>query len=111
MTPLKDARERLLSVLDRSESGCNFVFSTAMVYLPLDGDDREEALLADISAVLSGHTESSAVIREAVDFLEEEAENRSAAGSEMSDYEREPRELAERLKTIVDPEWRSGETQ
>lgn len=33
-----------------------------------------------------------------VDFLEEEAENRAHAGSEMSDYEREPRELAEALR-------------
>jgi ribosome modulation factor len=35
------------------------------------------------------------------EFLEEEAENRSAAGSAMSDYEREPRELAERVRAMI----------
>jgi hypothetical protein len=35
------------------------------------------------------------------EFLEEEADNRAAAGSEMSDYEREPRELAERLRVAL----------
>lgn len=32
-----------------------------------------------------------------ISFLDEEADNRSAAGSDMSDYAREPRDLAERL--------------
>jgi hypothetical protein len=35
------------------------------------------------------------------DFLEEESENRGAAGSEMSDYEREPRELADELGALL----------
>lgn len=35
------------------------------------------------------------------DFLEDEADNRAAAGSEMSDYEREPRELAERVRQAI----------
>lgn len=39
------------------------------------------------------HEATSAVIS----FLDEEADNRSAAGSDMSDYAREPRDLAERL--------------
>jgi hypothetical protein len=38
-----------------------------------------------------------ALLRETHDFISEEADNRAAAGSEMSDYEREPRELAERI--------------
>lgn len=39
----------------------------------------------------------------AADFIEEEADNRSAAGSECSDYEREPRELAARLRSAMEP--------
>ncbi len=38
---------------------------------------------------------------EALIFLEDEAENRSAAGSSMSDYEREPREIADRLRDAL----------
>lgn len=37
------------------------------------------------------------ILEEALTFIGEEADNRAAAGSEMSDYEREPRELAERI--------------
>jgi hypothetical protein len=40
-------------------------------------------------------------LKAAADFIEEEAENRAAAGSEMTDYEREPRELAERLRGAI----------
>jgi hypothetical protein len=36
------------------------------------------------------------------EFLEEEADNRAAAGSSMSDYEREPRELADELRSYLD---------
>lgn len=41
------------------------------------------------------------LLREVVQFLEDEADNRAAAGSEMSDYEREPRDLAERLGALL----------
>jgi hypothetical protein len=41
------------------------------------------------------------LLREALTFISEEADNRSAAGSEMSDYEREPRELAERIAGVL----------
>ncbi len=41
--------------------------------------------------------------RLALSFIEDEAENRSYAGSEYSDYEREPRELAERLRGALEP--------
>lgn len=37
-----------------------------------------------------------------LEFLNDEAEQRSDAGSAMSDYEREPRELAEELATMLD---------
>lgn len=37
----------------------------------------------------------------ALEFIEEEADNRAAAGSEMSDYEREPRALAEQLAAAI----------
>ena len=40
-------------------------------------------------------------LRAILDFLDDEAENRAAAGSEMSDYEREPRELADDLRAIL----------
>lgn len=40
-------------------------------------------------------------LRAILDFLDDEAENRAAAGSEMSDYEREPRELAEDLRALI----------
>ncbi|MGA0604927.1 hypothetical protein ACO2Q0_02920 [Phenylobacterium sp. VNQ135] len=42
------------------------------------------------------------LLTEIAEFLEDEADNRAAAGSEMSDYEREPRELAERLRGAID---------
>lgn len=38
-------------------------------------------------------------------FLDEEADNRDCAGSEMSDYAREPRELANEVSQMLD-EWR-----
>lgn len=37
-----------------------------------------------------------------LEFLNDEAEQRSDAGSAMSDYEREPRELAEELSAYLD---------
>lgn len=37
----------------------------------------------------------------AAEFVEEEAENRSAAGAEYSDYEREARDLAERIRAAL----------
>lgn len=40
-------------------------------------------------------------LREAAQFIQEEADNRSSSGSEHSDYEREPRELAERLFVVI----------
>lgn len=39
--------------------------------------------------------------KRALAFIEDEADNRSAAGSEMSDYEREPRELADDLRAAI----------
>jgi hypothetical protein len=39
--------------------------------------------------------------RAALAFIKEESENRSEAGSEYSDYEREPRELAEQLAAVI----------
>lgn len=38
---------------------------------------------------------------QALTFIREEADNRSAAGSEMTDYEREPRELADRIEAVI----------
>lgn len=43
----------------------------------------------------------SALLREAHAFISEEADNRAAAGSETSDYEREPRELAARIAGVL----------
>lgn len=48
------------------------------------------------------YAELLSVLTDAAEFIEEEAENRSHAGSEMSDYEREPRELAERIRVWVE---------
>lgn len=42
-----------------------------------------------------------AVLKLAGDFIEDEADNRAAAGSAMSDYEREPRELLERIDAAL----------
>lgn len=54
---------------------------------------------ADLVVWLLGEIDQrDGVLRAAADFVEEEADMRSAAGSEHSDYEREPRELAERLR-------------
>lgn len=39
--------------------------------------------------------------RKALKFIREEADNRSEAGSEYSDYEREPRELADELEVAL----------
>jgi hypothetical protein len=47
------------------------------------------------------------------DFLEEEADNRASAGSEMSDYEREARELADELGALLathGPQVKAGQT-
>jgi hypothetical protein len=41
------------------------------------------------------------VARAALAFIEEEAENRSEAGSTYSDYEKEPRDLAESLASAI----------
>ena len=41
------------------------------------------------------------VLKAALSLIEDEAENRSAGGSEMSAYEREPRELAERIRALL----------
>jgi len=40
-------------------------------------------------------------IAAALEFVESEAENRSAAGGAMSDYEREPEDAAERLRAAI----------
>lgn len=40
-------------------------------------------------------------LKDALTFVEEEAENRGAAGAEYSDYEREPRELADNLRAAI----------
>ena len=45
--------------------------------------------------------ELCAVLKLAGDFIEDEADNRAAAGSAMSDYEREPRELLERIDAAL----------
>ena len=42
-----------------------------------------------------------AVLKLAGDFIEDEADNRAAAGSVMSDYEREPRELLARIDAAL----------
>ncbi len=42
-----------------------------------------------------------AVLKLAGDFIEDEADSRGAAGSTMSDYEREPRELLERIDAAL----------
>jgi hypothetical protein len=42
-----------------------------------------------------------AALKAAHDFIVDEADNRAAAGSEMSDYEREPRELAEGIAAAI----------
>lgn len=63
--------------------------------------------LADnIAAVLRSrerefHHASITALDAAMEFIEEEAENRAAAGSEASDYEQEPRVLAERLRIVT----------
>jgi hypothetical protein len=55
----------------------------------LDGLDKRDLLeiIFDLRALLT----------DAFGFIVEEADNRAEAGSEMSDYESEPRELAERI--------------
>lgn len=45
--------------------------------------------------------EDVAIVTEVLDFLEDEADNRSCAGSDMSDYAREPKDLAERLEALL----------
>lgn len=45
--------------------------------------------------------EQKTLLTDVLAFIDEEANNRSAAGSEMSDYEREPRELAERIAAVL----------
>ena len=42
-----------------------------------------------------------ALLKLAGDFIEEEADNRAAAGSTMSDYEREPRELLKQIDAAL----------
>lgn len=59
-----------------------------------EGEERKARLIAAAPDLLN-------VAIEALTFIEDEAENRSAAGSAYSDYEREPRELAERLRAVV----------
>jgi len=57
---------------------------------------RDRALAAETRL-----KEAVTVLRDAGDFIEDEADNRSAAGSEYSDYEREPRDLAERIDALL----------
>ncbi len=59
------------------------------------------AAAARIMALTPKASDVQATLEAALAFIEEEAENRSAAGSTMSDYEREPRELAERLRAAL----------
>lgn len=40
-------------------------------------------------------------LKRVLEFLNDEADNRGAAGSEMSDYEREPRECAEEVAAFA----------
>lgn len=59
----------------------------------LDGLDRRDLweMIFDLRALLT----------DAFGFISEEADNRSAAGSEMTDYESEPRELAGRIREAL----------
>lgn len=41
------------------------------------------------------------LLREVAEFLTDEADNRAHAGSIMSDYEREPRDLADRVEAAL----------
>ena len=87
-----------------------------------------EAAARDIYALAFAQiADLRTVLKLAGDFIEDEADNRGAAGSAMSDYEREPRELLERidaalvgsklessayaaaLKGMVDAYWRGSE--
>lgn len=60
--------------------------------LPSPYDPKPDA--AALSGLLT-------VARAALTFIEEEAENRSEAGSTYSDYEKEPRDLAEWLAAAI----------
>jgi hypothetical protein len=56
---------------------------------------------ADAATTHERITRALANIAAAMEFIESEAENRAAAGSKMSDYEREPHEAAEQLGYAV----------
>jgi hypothetical protein len=63
----------------------------------IHADQDEGGVSIHAADVLSLRT----LLHDVADFLEEEAENRAAAGSEMSDYAREPRELQERVEAML----------
>ena len=59
------------------------------------GEDRS-ALDRDLRASVM-----LAALKAAAEFLEDEADNRAAAGSEMSDYEREPRDVLDQVQAAI----------
>lgn len=63
-------------------------------------DDLED-IEFERTALRAERDEMLTVLRLAADFIEDEADNRGAAGSYYSDYEREPRDLADRIRTVI----------
>jgi hypothetical protein len=76
---------------------------TAGNFVVLGGDGERIAAFAieDDAKAFARMPDIVATCRAALAFIEEEAENRAEAGSEYSDYEREPRELAEQLAAVI----------
>jgi len=79
----------------------DFVATLFELVEPMLSEFEDYRINGALKAAKEQHAATMAVCRDALAFIEEEAENRAEAGSEYSDYEREPRELAERLAAVI----------
>lgn len=53
------------------------------------------------AALFASSLDMLAALEKAREFIKEEADNRGDAGSEYSDYEREPRELVKEIDAVI----------
>lgn len=93
------------------ENGCTFTYredATPADLIAGTPDEHYTILPGIVDAVglerarlIAAAPELISALRQALVFVEEEADNRGAAGSEHSDYEREPRELSDVIAAAI----------
>lgn len=71
---------------------------------PRESTALDQAYADEINRALTlsrAHDDMLAVMKKVREFIKEEADNRGDAGSEYSDYEREPRELVKEIDAVI----------